>query len=164
MRTSTAATAATAAAARRARRGQRASSDAPKDLEAALESLLRRLRNDVGLSLPGVPLDALVEGCGAAAVAEMTGRNKVPLTIDGKTSSAKADNMDEKNAFLSGEKRIAIISEAASTGISLHAHEGVANQQQRKYIAFELPWSAEQAVQQFGRTHRSNQTSAPSSS
>jgi len=34
---------------------------------------------------------------------------------------SKADNMSEKDAYLSGEKLVAVISEAASTGISLHA-------------------------------------------
>ena len=117
------------------------------------------------LSLPeAAPLDLLKSGLGGSEkVAELTARKhfmeKNPSTGRWEQVVNRTGFASETEAFQSGGKRVAVLSTAGSTGISLHAERDGARQ--RVQILFELPWSSVQCMQQLGRVHRSNQHHTP---
>uniref|UniRef100_A0A674P6S9 Protein strawberry notch homolog 2 n=1 Tax=Takifugu rubripes TaxID=31033 RepID=A0A674P6S9_TAKRU len=140
-------------------------------IEEMKQDLLHKI-SILGKELPLNTLDELIDKFGGPdKVSEMTGRRgRVVRRPDGSVRyESRAEqgltidhiNLKEKDRFMSGEKLVAIISEAASSGISLQADKRVKNQRRRVHMTLELPWSADRAIQQFGRTHRSNQVTAP---
>ncbi|CAE7649463.1 pksJ [Symbiodinium microadriaticum] len=136
----------------------------------AVAGILQRLKQ---LKLPPNPLDELIDRLGGASrVAEMSGRSqrscKDPATGEVKRQLRQANagrraqsqgvagiesvNVAEQRAFQTGKKLFAIITEAASAGISLHCdrrelREGAAAPKPRRMICLELPWAADKAVQ-----------------
>ncbi len=118
------------------------------------------------LDFPANPLDAIIGRFGVNNVAEISGRSHrfekgkyVRRKLEG--IPRRALNEYETRLFQQGKKRIAVISGAGSTGISVHADIEAKNQQRRAFYAFQLSWSADQQMQAFGRVHRSHQASAP---
>ena len=124
------------------------------------------------LKLPVNPIDGIIQEFGTDVVAEVTGRRlRAELRENGKVeyvARAAAEgltkarlNLAEQQSFLDDKKQVIIISQAGSSGISLHAGFDFVNQRQRTHVILELPWSSEQLIQQCGRSHRSNQICAP---
>jgi hypothetical protein len=147
-------------------------SDEALDLCEKMKDSLIDQMEALSSKLPPNTLDELIDELGGAEnVAEMTGRKGRVISnelgniqYESRTDNDVALeilNVTEKQRFMDGEKQIAIISEAASSGISLHSDKRVTNRRRRVHLTIELPWSADRAIQQFGRTHRSNQQSAP---
>ncbi|EDV95999.1 GH16004 [Drosophila grimshawi] len=134
------------------------------------ERLLDKIEH-LGRRMPPNTLDKIISKLGTNVVAEMTGRRgRVIKTEDNRyryeqrceaETSMDLVNYMEKQRFMEDTKHVAIISEAASSGISLQSDRRLSTQRRRLHITLELPWSADRAIQQFGRTHRSNQANAP---
>lgn len=121
------------------------------------------------MAIPDGPLEMLFNAFGTDQVAEITGRTRrvVPRKQpDGSVkrveeSRSKAHTAADVQAFQDGDKRILVFSDAGGTGKSYHASRTAKNQQQRVHYVLQPGWVASKAVQGFGRTHRSNQSSAP---
>jgi hypothetical protein len=123
------------------------------------------------LELPENPLDQLVNHFGERDVAELTGRTRRLIRdSQGRVEYKKRNpegvamhrtNVHEMAQFQLGKKRVAIISDAAAMGISLHASNRAENKQRRVHVTLELGWSADKQMQTFGRTHRSDQAMPP---
>lgn len=116
--------------------------------------------------LPAVKgvLDAVIHELGTDVVAEVTGRTRRIVKRGGRllverrgSSAAKS----ETDAFMSGRKRVLIFSDAGGTGRSYHADKACENRQRRVHYLVEPGWRADAAVQGLGRSHRTNQESAP---
>lgn len=116
------------------------------------------------MKAPSSPIDMIINAFGTDLVAENTGRSSRVINVDGKNVQQRLSNNTRSadvEAFQNGKKRIMIFSEAGGTGKSYHASKAAKNQQQRVHYLLEAGWKASTAVQGFGRSHRSNQVSAP---
>ena len=145
------------------------------DLEDETEWIKAFSEKIDALRLPGNALDMLIDDLGGFnKIAEMSGRSErlvrnykgefyTQKRSEANQMSMHEQNLYEREEFQAGEKLVAIISDAASSGISLHAERNarVKNRRRRVHITLELPWSADKTLQQMGRSHRANQASAP---
>nr|WP_322708729.1 strawberry notch family protein [Nostoc sp. ChiSLP03a]MDZ8209843.1 strawberry notch family protein [Nostoc sp. ChiSLP03a] len=114
--------------------------------------------------IPGA-LEQLLWHFGHKQVAEVTGRSKRVLKdesgrlfVDSRGGGA---NIAETAAFMQGDKQILIFSDAGGTGRSYHADLNAANRRRRSHYLLEAGWRADNAIQGLGRSHRTNQASAP---
>ena len=118
-------------------------------------------------ALPAVStaLDEIIRHFGTDEVAEVTGRTKRLITTatgDQKLESRSArTNLAETSAFMDGNKRIIVFSDAGGTGRSYHADNAAKNQRRRVHYLLEPGWRADAAIQGLGRSHRTNQASSP---
>ncbi|RCJ29566.1 methylase [Nostoc punctiforme NIES-2108] len=114
--------------------------------------------------IPGA-LEQLLWHFGHKQVAEVTGRSKRVLKdesgrlfVDSRGGGA---NIAETAAFMQGDKQILIFSDVGGTGRSYHADLNAANRRRRSHYLLEAGWRADNAIQGLGRSHRTNQASAP---
>ncbi|ODH00362.1 methylase [Nostoc sp. KVJ20] len=114
--------------------------------------------------IPGA-LEQLLWHFGHKQIAEVTGRSKRVLKDDSGRlfvdSRGSGANIAETAAFMQGDKQILIFSDAGATGRSYHADLNAANRRRRSHYLLEAGWRADNAIQGLGRSHRTNQASAP---
>ncbi len=131
------------------------------------EDLMQRVGS---LRIPSNPIDMVIEAFGPKNVAEITGRSRrIVKVIDEKTGQEKhvtekrTDKVRELEAdeFMDDKRRVLIFSRKGGTGRSYHADLTCKNQRLRMHYVVQPGFSAVNAVQGFGRTHRSNQKQPP---
>ena len=129
---------------------------------AKRDALIEELKH---YEVPDSPLQMIIDVFGAEAVAEITGRTqRVVMSQDGKRKVEKRSSaavFADAESFKNDKKKILIFSQAGGTGFSFHADRRYKNKSQRVHYVLQPGWSADKAVQGFGRSHRTNQVSAP---
>jgi predicted RNA methylase len=141
------------------------SDGSPVHCRTAIEAREMLIEQLCALPPIGTALDVLIERFGVDAVAEVTGRTRrLIVGNDGRQRierrSARS-NLVEAQAFMDGDKRLLIFSDAGGTGRSYHASLEAKNQARRIHYLLEPGWRADAAIQGLGRTHRTRQASAP---
>jgi len=135
------------------------------------------LRDKAKMALPANAMDELVDWLGGLRnVAEMSGRtHRMKRRKDGSLAyvarseelrcTIDGANMIEQVLFQKGTKKVCLVTEVASAGISLHSDRRQVRKgfqpPRRTMISVELPWGADKAIQCFGRVHRANQLVPP---
>ena len=114
------------------------------------------------------PLEIILNQFGPDLVAEVTGRSRRVVRVrdaDGERTEVQrrgeAAALTDARAFMQDKKRILVFSDAGGTGQSYHAALTSANQRHRQHYLIQPGWRADRAVQGMGRTHRTNEASAP---
>lgn len=133
---------------------------------AMRDALLKDLKD---IRVPDGPLEIVLNHFGVDKVAEVTGRTQRvvrKLDKDGELkaqleSRGPASARADANAFMADQKQILVFSDAGGTGYSFHADNTQKNKRKRSHYLIQPGWRADKAVQGFGRTHRTNQASAP---
>ncbi|AII17208.1 putative DEAD/DEAH box helicase [Aureococcus anophagefferens virus] len=122
-----------------------------------VKELLTRYNIDIdGYDFKINPIDYIINYFGSDNVAEISGRSYRYTFNNNEIVKIKNQSIQsEIKKFANDTKKIAIITKAGSAGISLN---GV---RPRHHIILELPKSADNLTQQFGRAYRANSVSTP---
>ena len=138
------------------------------EAEAAKQALLERF-GAPGFLVPDGALEQIINTFGPDTVAEITGRSERIVRTrleDGTVQEVRQKRseslpMKEAAEFMADKRNILVFSNAGSTGQSFHADLTKKNQRRRMHYLVQPGWQADIAMQGLGRTHRTNQKSAP---
>lgn len=137
---------------------------------ARREALMDRFGSD-SFGVPDGVMEMVLDKFGEKVVAEVTGRKERLIRVTNpdtgdiervhqKGRTVKVREADAKS-FMDDKKQVLIFSDAGGTGMSYHADLASKNQRKRIHYLIQPGWIASNAVQGFGRTHRSNQKQPP---
>lgn len=148
--------------------------DRPVEVAEAVAHRNRLIARARSMQLPLPPLDQIVTTFGTSMVAEVTGRSArlVPDRPGGRDHGATGIHIEKRSederledieAFHAGRKQILVFSTGAGgSSLSYHARTGTAAAGRRRvHYLVQLGYRADEVTQGIGRTHRSDQASAP---